>query len=90
MSGVRWARPFHATTHDGQSVHGVEFPSGRCVLDGSAGLIEAAIILKELTVIRQLSVVFAEDVAQTAEYEARRAGADREQARWAARAGGEE
>lgn len=49
MAGQLWARPFNVTTVRGEVYHGVEFPSGRVVLDHQVdGLVAAAVSLDVL------------------------------------------
>lgn len=48
-----FARAFKVTFPDGFYVDGVQFPSGRCVLDDNvSGLIQAATSLEELPMVR--------------------------------------
>jgi hypothetical protein len=52
-----FARAFRVRCLDGRRFDGVQFPSGRCVLDGPDGLVEAATAFEHHTVIPSLARV---------------------------------
>lgn len=60
---ARWSRPFRVVFPDGYVLHGVEFPSGRVVLDDLvSGLVEAATAIEHLRLPGELGqIVWADD-----------------------------
>lgn len=48
----QYARGFRLVYPDGYAIDGVQFPSGRCVLDDESGLVEAAVDIDSLSLRR--------------------------------------
>lgn len=53
----QWARAFRVTYPDGFQLHGVQFPSGRCIIDGHDSFAEGATAFEHLTLVKPLGVI---------------------------------
>lgn len=50
---VKWSKAFRITLHTGFTLDGVQFPSGRCVVDDPEwGLVHAATSLEDLEYVK--------------------------------------